>query len=112
MGPMPDLRTCGGPMLELRTFGGLSLKDGGAPAYLRFAQTQSFADRDQDISAARMQKPALHIVTGDGGPIQHARKDLLDLFGSQVRDLGRKDIAEHAALLFEPEQIAVARIEQ
>src|SRR5438874_4185550 len=30
MGPMPDLRTCGGPMLELRTFGGLSLKDGGA----------------------------------------------------------------------------------
>src|SRR5947208_339647 len=31
MGPMPDLRTCGGLMLELRTFGGLSIKDGGAP---------------------------------------------------------------------------------
>src|SRR6266705_98365 len=43
MGPMPDLRTCGGPMLELRTFGGLSLKDGGAPVTGAATQRKTLA---------------------------------------------------------------------
>src|SRR5439155_22887704 len=43
MGPMLDLRTCGGPMLELRMFGGLSLKDGGAPITGAAAQRKTLA---------------------------------------------------------------------
>src|SRR5207245_10702423 len=43
MGPMLDLRTCGGPMLERRRLGGLSLKAGGAPITGAAAQRKTLA---------------------------------------------------------------------
>ena len=82
-------------------------KDGFAPARVVLSNSETILQCDQDVASTGMKDPAVDVVRLEIRASQDVIENGFSMPCGESRDLRGEDVAEHAGLLFETEEVAI-----